>query len=102
MFDHRRWEDVCRLDEAGAFDAGALCRQSARGEASPIDDYLDSVRALVVLAGHAMATPPTAAPANFGGMVGRLLVLGIVSEVDAISEAYLGVSLMSVPYRGGD
>jgi hypothetical protein len=57
---------------------------------SPIDRYLDASRGLVVLAGQSLGGAPNAPLAAHQPEVGRLLVLGIVAEVEMFFRGVLG------------
>jgi hypothetical protein len=83
------WTVVCSSEQAVVFDATDLCSEVRRGDLSPIDDFYEYQRSLVPL-----GTQPAleASP-----VLGRLLLLGLVSGVEAYFRAVLSGVLRACP-----
>lgn len=75
------WVNVCTPERAIVFDPCAFCVPSARVDASPIDDFYTYIASVLPIGTEkALSTEPT---------LGRLLLLALVSGVEAYFRSFL-------------
>ena len=82
MSSNLRWREVCRPPHSISFDASKCCSPVGEVGVSPIDNYLRRTADIVLI-----GAPDSIAK---NSSLGRLILLGVVSEVESFFKQVLG------------
>jgi hypothetical protein len=103
MSAYKRWKEVCRPEASSPFEAKGLCRMEVvRTNVSPLDQYLVSVRSLLIVAGTVLLPQDGTPLANAKAEAGRILLLGLVSEVERYFRDTLSSLVLRCPKCAGN